>query len=197
MISAIVLAAGLSTRMESKNKLSLSFKGKTVIVTVVENIINAGIEEVIVVTGYDADQVQNLLKNLSVKIIYNNDFKKGMTTSIQKGILIAKGDGYMICLADMPFITTGEYLQLKSFFENKRQSNEACICVAEHKNKRGNPVIFSSFYQKEILTHTNMEGCKEIIQSNKQNVYHVEMDLANILKDIDTPDEYKQVVSES
>lgn len=195
MVSAIVLAAGLSTRMGSKNKLLLPFETKTVIVTIVENILHSGSEEVIVVTGYDAEQVQNQLKHLAVKIIYNDDFKKGMTTSIQKGVSVANGNGYMICLSDMPFITAGEYLQLKTFFEKQRQLNEACICVAEHKNKTGNPVIFSSFYKTEILKHTNMQGCKEIIRSNKQNVYNVEMNSANILKDIDNDDNYIQGIS--
>lgn len=196
MMSAIVLAAGLSTRMGGVNKLLLPFRGKTVIVTVVENIINSGIEEVIVVTGNDADVVQNLLKHLPVKIIHNQNFKIGMTSSIQKGISIAKGDSYMICLGDMPFITSKEYLQIQTFFKKQRKLNEACICIATHINKRGNPVVFSSLYKNEILKHTDMEGCKEIIRSNKHNVYNVEMKSGNILKDIDTPGDYKHAEKE-
>ena len=192
MMSAIVLAAGLSTRMGEVNKLLLPFRDKTVIVSVVDNIINSGVEEVIVVTGYDAEKVQNLLKHLDTKIIYNENFKKGMTSSIQKGVSIAKGDSYMICLGDMPFITNEEYLHIKTSFENHTQSNEACICVATYNNKKGNPVIFSSFYKNEILKQSNPEGCKGIILSNKQNVYYVEMNNANILRDIDTRDDYNQ-----
>ena len=194
MMSAIVLAAGLSTRMGEVNKLLLPFKEKTVIVSVVDNIINSGFEEVIVVTGYDAEKVQNLLKHLDTKIIYNENFKKGMTSSIQKGVSISKGDSYMICLGDMPFVTNGEYLHIRTFFEKQRYLNEACICVATYQNKKGNPVVFSSFYKNDILKQSNTEGCKEIILSNKQNVYSVEMNTANILKDIDTCDDYNQAV---
>ncbi|MEO6221320.1 MAG: nucleotidyltransferase family protein, partial [Ginsengibacter sp.] len=132
MISAIVLAAGLSTRMGSENKLLLPFNGKPVIVTVIENIIHSGIEERIVVTGRDAGLVSDLLKSLPVKIIYNDAFKKGMTATIQKGVSVANGEGYMICLGDMPFITSGEYKQLSVFFKKQRQENVACICIAEH-----------------------------------------------------------------
>lgn len=194
MMSAIVLAAGLSTRMGGVNKLLLPFKGKTVIVTVVEHLINAGIEEIIVVTGNDAEQVKNLLKHLSVKIIYNENFKLGMTSSIKKGVLGVKGNGYMICLGDMPFITNEEYLQIRTFFEKQRLLNDACICIPTFKNKKGNPVVFSSFYKSEISKHTNMEGCKGIIAGNKQNVYKLEMNTANILKDIDTADTYNKAV---
>ncbi|MEO8112092.1 MAG: nucleotidyltransferase family protein [Ginsengibacter sp.] len=195
MISAIVLAAGLSARMEGKNKMLLPFDGKTVIEKVVANIIASGIIEVIVVTGRDALTVHDLLQHSPVKIIYNNDFADGMTTSIQQGIYAANGDGYMICLGDMPFITSQEYRKLYTSFEEQRRTNEACICIAEYKNQKGNPVIFSAFYKKQILDHTNMEGCKEIVQANKENVYPIEMSTNNILRDIDTLEDYGNAIS--
>ncbi len=190
MISAIVLAAGLSTRMESKNKLLLPFKNKTIIETVIENIIDAGIEEVIVVTGNDAEQIEHLMKSFPVKIIYNNEYKSGMTTSIQKGVSVATGDGYMICLSDMPFITGNEYAALISFFKKKKQTDNACICVAEHNSIKGNPVIFSSVYKDQILNHTDMDGCRQILHSHKKNIYFIETNSDNVLRDIDTPEDY-------
>lgn len=195
MISAIVLAAGLSARMEGKNKMLLPFNGKTVIEKVVENITASGVGEVIVVTGRDALTVHDLLQYSSLKIIYNNDFADGMTTSIQQGIYAANGDGYMICLGDMPFITPEEYRKLNDSFEEQRRMNEACICIAEYQNQKGNPVIFSSFYKKQILDHSSMEGCKGVVQANKENVFVVEMVLGNILKDIDTLTDYNEAIS--
>lgn len=194
MVSAIVLAAGLSARM-GKNKMLLSFAGKTVIEKVIENIISSGIIDIIVVTGRDALLVHDLLQHSPVKIIYNNDFALGVTTSIRKGIYAANGYGYMICLGDMPFITSQEYKKLGESFEATRLLDDACICVAEYKSERGNPVIFSSFYKNTILAHTNMEGCKEIVHANKRHVYAIEMNTNNILKDIDTLEDYTKAVS--
>ncbi len=194
MVSAIVLAAGLSTRMGSKNKMLLPFAGKTVIEKVVDNIISSGIDELIVVTGRDALLVHDLLQHSPVKFIHNNDFAKGMTTSIQKGVHAANGNGYMICLGDMPFITSEEYKRLGNFFEEKKLLDEACICIAGYKNQRGNPVVFSSFYRTAILAHTNMEGCKEIVQSSEEHVYPVQMGLGNVLRDIDTLADYEDAV---
>lgn len=195
MLSAILLAAGLSARMEGKNKMLLPFDGRTVIEKVVENIVASGSGEVIVVTGRDALTVHDLLQYSPVKIIYNNDFADGMTTSIQQGIHTANGNGYMICLGDMPFITPQEYRKLNESFEEQRRTNEACICIPGYKNQKGNPVIFSSFYKKQILEHTNMQGCKEIVQANKQNIHVIEMFTDNILRDIDTTDDYKNAIS--
>ena len=193
MLSAIVLAAGSSKRMNGINKLILPYKNKTIISTVVTNILAAGIEEVIVVVGYEAEKVKEALENLPVIIINNPDHEKGLTTSIQQGVSCAKGNGYMICLSDMVLITPEEYIFLKSSFEKQWLMNAACICVPRYKNEKGNPVIFSSWYKRVILEHGEMEGCKEIVQSNRNNISWVDMQSTHILEDIDYPGDYDKL----
>lgn len=191
MVSAIILAAGLSKRMGNTNKLLLPYKNKTVIAAVTANILNACIEEVIVVTGYEAEQIQHALKSLPVQFINNPDYEKGMTTSIKQGISTAKGNGYMICLSDMVLIEPAEYALLQSVFEDELKLDEKCICMPRYKNEKGNPVILSSFYKEAILKHEDMEGCKEIVQLNKNHIHWVEMDTPHILQDMDYPEDYE------
>jgi molybdenum cofactor cytidylyltransferase len=193
MLSAIILAAGSSVRMGNENKLLLPFKNKSVVETVIENVIAAGIEDVIVVLGYQAEQVKNTLQHLPVRFINNRDYEKGMTTSIQQGISMAKGNGEMICLADMVKILPVEYEALKDFFENKYLLNHDCICVPTFKGQKGNPVFFSSRYKDVILQSTFMEGCKEIVQSNKENVFILEMSTDHVLSDIDYKEDYEKL----
>lgn len=193
MLSAIVLAAGLSKRMGSANKLLLTYKTKTVVKTVVENIIAAGIEEVIVVTGYEHELIQNALLNLPVKIIYNPAYERGMTTSIQTGLTHAYGNGYMICLSDMLLLTSEHYAALKASFEQQVQVDKKCICIPVFNGQKGNPVIFSSFYRELILQSGYMEGCKNIIADYKENVHLVQMNTSNILIDIDYPEDYNKL----
>lgn len=195
MLSAIVLAAGLSKRMGDENKLLLRYKSKTIIETTILNILDGGIEEVIVVTGFEADKITMAIQYLPVRIIYNVFYKKGMTTSIQKGVESSKGNGFMICLGDMFAITSSEYSQMVSFFEECFAKDEQCICMPRYKNEKGNPVIFSSFYKKELLQHTDMEGCKAIVQSNKDHVHTLEMITPNILQDIDYPEDYQRIIT--
>src|SRR5664279_2050298 len=98
MVSAAILAAGSSARMGDVNKLLLPFHNKTIIETVTENIIASGIEEVIVVLGYEGKKIQAALQHLPVNFVNNPRYEKGMTTSIQQGIGIANGNGYMLSL---------------------------------------------------------------------------------------------------
>ncbi len=190
MVSAIVLAAGLSERMGMVNKLLLPYKGKTVITRVVENILKAGLEEVIVVTGHEEEKLRTALQDMAVLFVQNPHYLTGMTSSIQEGIRLAKGNGYMICLSDMVLISTDEYAKLKNSFEKQLSIDDKCICLPVYKEVKGNPVIFSSWYKAAILGHEAKEGCKEIVNSNKRNNFLVVMSTPHVLKDIDYPEDY-------
>lgn len=194
MVTAIVLAAGSSQRMGNVNKLLLPYKSKTIIETTLENIIAAKMNKVIVVTGYEAEKIKTAIQHLPVDIIHNDDFSKGMTTSIQRGIEHAKEGGFMICLADMFMISAEEYVLLKKIFEKNFHSNAKYIYLPRYKNEKGNPVIFSPYYKDVILEHKEMEGCKAIVQSNKENIFWIDMPTDHVLQDMDYYEDYKKLI---
>jgi molybdenum cofactor cytidylyltransferase len=196
MLSAIVLAAGSSKRMGNKNKLLLPYRNSIVIVATIENILTAGIEEVVVVTGFESEKIKASIQHLPIKIADNKDPATGMTSSIQCGVSNASGNGFMICLADMVLITPAEYALLKNSFEEHHQKNSKCICIPRYNNKKGNPVIFSSYYRQAILQHQDPEGCKEVVQSNKENIYWIDMTEDHVLQDMDHPEDYEKLVRE-
>jgi molybdenum cofactor cytidylyltransferase len=196
MVTAIVLAAGLSQRMGNVNKLLLQYKGKTIIETTLTNILASGIKEIIVVTGHEAEKVKGVIQHLPVLIIDNPDYAKGMTTSIQHGIEHAKESGYMICLADMFLITSDEYALLKKTFDDSFHSNTKYIYIPRYNNEKGNPVIFSPYYKDGILKHKEMEGCKAIVQTNKENIFWIEMPTDHVLQDMDYYEDYKKLIKE-
>jgi len=190
MLSIIVLAAGSSTRMGARNKMLLPLGDRTVIESTLFQILGARQAECIVVTGRDTERLQQLLGNLPVILVNNPDYEKGMTGSIQQGVKIAKGIGYMICLGDMPLISSEEYFRIHESFEESVQSDPKSICIPEFQGKTGNPVTFSSYYKNVILQHKEPEGCKEIVQSNIDHVYRITMTHDHILQDMDTPADY-------
>ncbi len=220
MVTAIVLAAGLSRRMGEENKLLLPFGKKTVLETTLDNILSSNIDVVLIVIGHEAQQVKKVLddylrRNTGFRrkffIVENPDFEKGMTTSIQAGVRVSKhltaethnsqlithnSINYMICLSDMPLISTDEYSFLKNQFEDILKQDEKAIIQPIFKEKRGNPTIFSNFYENDILKLPNTEGCKPIVQAHKNHVYLVEMPTSSILKDIDNKEDYFLVKSE-
>jgi molybdenum cofactor cytidylyltransferase len=197
MVTSIVLAAGLSQRMGEINKLLLKYKGKTIIETTLENILAANIKEVIVVTGHEAEKVKAAIQHLQITLIHNADYTKGLTTSIQRGVESAKESGYMICLADMFMITPDEYALLKKNFEENFRSNAGYIYVPRFNNRKGNPIIFSPYYKDAILEHKEMEGCKAIIQANKENIFWVDMLTDHVLQDMDYYEDYENLIGKT
>ena len=194
MLSAIILAAGLSSRMGADNKMLLPFNNKPAVAVIVETIIEAGVKDIIVVTGYEAEDIKDVLKKYEVQFTHNKRYNEGMTSSIQQGVTAAKGNGYMICLSDMVMITAAEYGLLEDAFEERIVVDAACICLPQYKNEKGNPVIFSAFYRESILHNREPEGCKNVVQLNKEHLYKVAMNTPHILQDFDYPDDYNKLL---
>lgn len=195
-LSIIVLAAGLSRRMGVENKLLLPLGDKTIVETTIENILAANIGQVIVVVGHESQKLKTLLEKYPLSIIENPDYEQGMTTSIKAGIRAAQEntEGYMICLSDMILIEPNEYQFLAKSFLEALKIDEKAIIQPIFQEKRGNPVIFSTFYKNAILETTDTEGCRSVVQAYKNSVKLVEMTTNHILQDIDFREDYENLL---
>jgi len=194
MISAILLAAGSSRRMGESNKLLLRIGETQILQKSLDALMQANVDEVILVTGYENTVVsQSILHQDTFTLVYNELHKTGMTSSIQCGLkaVSEEADAYMICLGDMPMLTSTDINVLVEKWNNQL-NNKQKILRPVHKERFGNPVIFSSSYKQAILDHKAPEGCKEIIALNKDQVIPCEMTNDHIFRDIDTPEDYQQ-----
>jgi molybdenum cofactor cytidylyltransferase len=202
-ISALILAAGESKRMEGPHKLLLPFADKTIIECTVDNILQAHIDEVIIVLGYEAAAIKKVLENRPVKFIYNPDYRSGMAGSIHAGLaaLALAATAVTICLADQPLIQTAELDFLISAFsptaDNKAKEAERgkSIVVPTFNGQRGNPVIFDLRYRAEMLALKGDVGGKSILARHPEAVLEVEMPTASILEDADTPEGYTRMIN--
>lgn len=174
--------------MEGENKLLLPFGDKTMLDTTLDQILAAGVGEVVVVTGHEAERIQVILKNRPVKAVFNPDFATGMTTSIQVGIRAASPEtqGFMICLSDMPLIDPAIYGLLADVFFEIIKTEQRVIVQPVFENTPGNPVIFSVVFKNEMLALEHPEGCKPVVQANREFVVRVTVSSDSILQDTDT-----------
>lgn len=194
-ISAILLAAGLSSRMQGPNKLLLELDGKTVIQHTYEQLARSEVDEIIVVTGRDETLVRKCLFIRPVdKFIHNAQFEQGMTTSIQAGVRVATNEAYMICLADMPLLTAGNYKDVINAFKQVYPEDQRAILTPLVNGKRANPVVFSSYYQQAILSHRQKEGCRDIVLGNINHRVEYISENPAYLQDLDTPEDFKKLV---
>lgn len=200
-IAAIQIAAGLSSRMKGPNKLLQEIgSGKTLIQHTFSELKASHIDDLIVVTGRDAEQVQLSIINgqwSTPSFVFNAGFEKGMTTSIQAGLKsVGKADAVMICLSDMPKLTTKGYDALIKAFQEKGGRDK--IMAPYNEKLKGNPVIFGADYFTAMAEHEQMNGCSQIVQDNVSNLIRFDTTDEAYFFDIDTPETlnaYKEGVS--
>lgn len=186
MLSAIVLASGLSKRMGSEDKLQLDIGGEMLLERVLEQLRKANIDEIILVGSF-----QIISQFSASKLVENNAPSKGMGHSIRLGLeaISDQASNFMICLGDMPGLTSEDYNCLINHHLN---SNQKGISVPYFEGKRGNPVVFSNEFKNEILRSREKDGCKAMILKHSNLVNPCEFKNDHILLDIDTPGDYKR-----
>jgi molybdenum cofactor cytidylyltransferase len=185
-VAAIVLAAGRSTRMGGPNKLLAELSGKKLVRIATEQALASKASEVIVVTGHQAELVEQALRGLKVKFVRNPDFAGGLASSVKTGVTAVSkdADGAVICLGDMPLIDAHLIDRLVEAFDPDR-GNLIVVPVAE--GRRGNPVLWSRRFFSELLTLDGDIGARHLVAKHAEAVAEVPVDGESAFLDIDTP----------
>ncbi len=196
--TAIFLAAGSSRRMGARNKLLLPYQGQALVAHTYQQLYQSEIENIVLVTGFEQERITQALQAFQPHIIYNEQHLTGMTSSIQVAVqhLPTSTKAFMVCLADMPFLTSTDYNQLLQTFQ-QHFHDQALIIQPCVNGRPGNPIIFSHHFRTAILAHQQPEGCKEIVQQNKSVLISVSLDNPLIFNDIDTALDYEKVLENS
>ncbi len=196
MVSAILLAAGSSTRMGAQDKLFLKYKGHWLVNHVMQQLWAADIDELIIVRKDNSEHLLGGIFSDRIKLALNPIADKGMTTSIQAGVRASSSlaTGYMICQADMPLTTTEEYNHILSHFNHSIKTNPKTMALPFFQNQKGNPIILSSYYKDAILAHEEMEGCRKIVQTHSSEILKVEMDCDHVLFDVDNEKDWQELL---
>src|SRR6201996_6579516 len=185
-IAAIVLAAGRSTRMGGPNKLLAELSAKKLVRIVTEQALASKAAEVIVVTGHQAELVEQALAGLDVKFVRNPDYAGGLASSVKSGIaaVAETADGAVVCLGDMPMVSSEMLDRLIDSFAPDR-GNLIVVPVAD--GRRGNPVLWSRRFFNELMTLDGDIGARHLIGKHGAAVAEVPVDGNGAFLDIDTP----------
>ncbi len=183
-VSAIVLAAGLSSRMGETNKLLAQVNGKSLLKHVLINLTKSDVDQIVVVAGHESEKIAQQISGPSIKLINNADFEKGLSTSIKAGIetIQSSCDAVLIMQADMPFVESNLFNQIISAFHNNDD-----IVIPRYKGQIGNPLLWSSKYFEQLKQLSGDKGAKQILNDYKGAISYVDVDNIGILVDIDEP----------
>ncbi|HLY04907.1 MAG TPA: nucleotidyltransferase family protein [Rhizomicrobium sp.] len=188
-VAAVVLAAGMSTRM-GNNKLLADIHGQPLVRRVVGSIEASAARPIVVVTGHDDELVGAALRGTEAAIVHNPAYRDGLSTSLRAGIsVLTECDAAIILLGDMPAISPFVIDKMIAAYEPKKRN---AICVAASRGRRGNPVLFDRAFFPELQTISGDIGAREIIRMHWPLVCEVDVDDDGPLIDLDTPEELEQ-----
>ncbi len=187
MLSAILLAAGESKRMGELKQL-MPLGKSTIVGQAIDNLLDSGVDEIIVVLGHKAEEIRKTIVTKPVKIIVNPYYQQGMSASIIAGLILvsSQAQAVMLTLGDQPLVDSQTIKRLTTEFYNQDKG----IAVPTYKGERGHPVIFAIKYKPELLELKGDIGGREIIKRHPDDVLEVAVDSESVITDIDTREDY-------
>lgn len=200
-VAAVVLAAGLSSRMGSAsgspvNKLLVELEGKALVAHAVDALLATAARPVIVVTGHDAESVRQALAGRDVEFVHNPDYAQGLSTSLRAGLLhlgrrpAGSIDGAFVCLGDMPRVRPAHLEALLGAFD---PDDGRGIVVPTFAGQRGNPVLFAARFFPEMAQGSGDVGARALLGRHAGLVCAVPMDDEGVSIDVDTPEALKSL----
>jgi molybdenum cofactor cytidylyltransferase len=190
LTAAVVLAAGESKRM-GRPKLVLPWGQGSVIGQVVHTLMEAGVNEIVVVTGGANLQVVTALSALPVRTLHNSDYAGGeMLSSCQIG-LNALGlhiTAALIVLGDQPQIEVGVVKSLLGVFEK----DCPLLVVPSYQMHRGHPWLAARPLWPAMLALHAPQTLRDFFVQNAALITYVPVETDSILQDLDTPADYER-----
>jgi molybdenum cofactor cytidylyltransferase len=187
-VSAIILAAGRSQRFGADNKMLHPIDDEPMIRRTVRQVLAAGLGEVIVVTGHEADAVERTLQGLGVRCARNATPWAGMGTSLATGANAVNPEAraMFVVLGDMPRLQPETLLALLGALDPKGGHD---IVVPVFDGKHGHPVLFAARYFTRLCALSGDTGARGILNAHPERVSAVPVDDPGTLLDVDTPED--------
>lgn len=185
-MEGVILAAGKSSRTSPDCKLAFELAGQTLLERSIAGM-NPFCTQIYVVTGAHADVVGSILHGREgMTLVHNPNFATGMYGSVKAGLRRTCADRVFLLPGDCPFVEAEVYAALLAA--------EGEILVPIWQEKAGHPVLLRRSVISELLQDNTFENLRQFIAAHQP--IQIEVSCPGILVDIDTLEEYQQVLSQ-
>ena len=190
MIKVILLAAGLSKRMKSENKLIKLYKNKPLINYSLNVLKKSKANKIIIVLGHQYKEVRKIIKkNKKIIFTYNKNYKKGMASSIKMGLKkVSKNDkGFIVAQSDMPFVKLSDINKICRSIKTKK----FLVHALKYKNRLGNPIGFDISLIKKFKNIKGQFGAKFMVKRLKNRTNFIKTMSIKSFKDFDKVSDFR------
>jgi len=196
MISAIVLAAGASSRMgQAKAALPLGQTGETVVARVIRTLIEGGVPSVVVVAGAHIDAVRHAMPahEPRVRVVEHAGWQQGQLSSLLAGLHAIDDpllEAAVVTLVDVPMVSS---LTVAAVIGEWRRTRAPIVRPA-NGDRHGHPVIFDRTVFADLRSANLNAGAKAVFAIHKDRIVNVEVNDPGAFEDIDTPGDYERLI---
>jgi molybdenum cofactor cytidylyltransferase len=172
-------------------KQLLPVDGQPMVRRVVEAVCAAGLAQVVVVVGAEAEAVQRALDGLPIEAVVNQKWPEGMSTSLHAGLCALRPEieAAIIVLADQPALSPG----LLRAVVDRYRATAAPIVVPFYRGQRGNPVLFGRALFVELMAVKGDRGGRVLLARHEDEIERFEAGDPAVVLDIDTYQDYEKL----
>lgn len=190
-IAAVILAAGLSSRM-SHFKPLLDLDGRTALERSIRLFYEAGIKDVVVVTGNRSEEVCAEAEACGARTVHNSLYREGMFSSVQCGARsVGDGSAFFILPVDIPLVRSGTVRLLK---QQRRHSLEK-ILIPSYGDARGHPPLLPPDMREAVLSYAGGGGLAGLLNTMPERIEEVPTADSHILMDMDTDEDAQKITT--
>ena len=196
VIPAIVLAAGRSSRMgRAKATLPLD-GGDTFLTRIVRTFLAAGVDDVVVVVGHDAETIVNSFteSGLRARFVANLDYDRGQLSSLLAGITVVDRPGVtaaLVTLVDVPLVSPAT---VRAVLDCYRRTH-APVVRPTSGVRHGHPLLIDRSLFDALRAADPDAGAKPIVRAHASAAGDIDIADEGAFTDIDTDEEYRRITN--
>ena len=180
-------------------KASLSLDGTDTFLTrIVRTFHDAGIDDVIVVVGHEADTIARAFapSGLPARFVVNANYDRGQLSSLLAGLAVIDRPGVtaaLVTLVDVPLVAAST---VRAVVDRYRTSH-APVVRPTSGTRHGHPLLIDRSLFDELRRADPAEGSKPVVRAHASAAGDLEIADEGAFTDIDTEEDYRRWVSRS
>ncbi|OFW11573.1 MAG: hypothetical protein A3F69_02690 [Acidobacteria bacterium RIFCSPLOWO2_12_FULL_66_10] len=194
MIPAIVLSAGRSSRMGRAKALLPLAGGDTFLVRIVRTFLEAGVDDVVVVLGHEADAIAAscAASGVPARFVVNSEYDRGQWSSLIAGLGTVDRPGVagvLVTPVDVPLVSA---VTVRAVIDRYRRSH-ARIVRPTSGARHGHPLLIDRSLFPELRAADPSEGAKPVVRAHASPEGDLDIADEGAFTDIDTVADYERI----
>lgn len=168
----------------------------TFLTRIVRTLVEADVDDIVIVLGHEAESIARSFSEsgLPARVVVNGDYDRGQLSSLCTGLTVVDRPGVtavLVTLVDVPLVTPST---VRAVLDRYR-SSRAPIVRPVNGTRHGHPLLIDRALFDELRAADDTTGAKPIVRAHASAAGDVAVTDEGAFADIDTPEEYEELVS--